>query len=144
MLYLAGAALALILTMIGVPALAFALGMLIPLEPSIRRFLVGGLDQPVAWHSGRNSERESYAARARNTDRVGLITAGVSADGGAALLTAIWGRLVASSWNATSGAEILAVVMAWPLSVISSGTVCVCSNLRPSKPNRPQMLGESS
>ena len=46
MLYLAGAALALILTMIGVPALAFALGMFIPLELNTP-LLVGGL---ISWY----------------------------------------------------------------------------------------------
>ena len=52
MLYLAGAALALILTMIGVPALAFALGMFIPLELNTP-LLVGGLDQLVCGQSQR-------------------------------------------------------------------------------------------
>ena len=46
MLYFAGAALALILTMIGVPALAFALGMFIPLDLNTP-LLIGGL---VSWY----------------------------------------------------------------------------------------------
>ncbi len=51
MLYLAGAALALILTMIGVPALAFALGMFIPLELNTP-LLVGGL---ISWYVASRS-----------------------------------------------------------------------------------------
>ena len=48
LLYFAGAALALILTMIGVPALAFALGMFIPLDLNTP-LLIGGL---VSWYVG--------------------------------------------------------------------------------------------
>ena len=55
MLYFAGAALALILTMIGVPALAFALGMFIPLELNTP-LLIGGL---VSWFVSTRSKNES-------------------------------------------------------------------------------------
>ena len=51
LLYFAGAALALILTMIGVPALAFALGMFIPLDLNTP-LLIGGL---VSWYVERAS-----------------------------------------------------------------------------------------
>ena len=110
MLYLAGAALALILTMIGVPALAFALGMFIPLELNTP-LLVGGL---ISWYvaSRSGSEREKKARRERGT----LIASGFIAGGAlmgvvSALLKYFGADWFASSWNATSGAEILAVVM---------------------------------
>lgn len=110
MLYLAGAALALILTMIGVPALAFALGMFIPLELNTP-LLVGGL---INWYvaSRSGSERGKKARRERGT----LIASGFIAGGAlmgvvSALLKYFGADWFASSWNATSGAEILAVVM---------------------------------
>ena len=110
MLYLAGAALALILTMIGVPALAFALGMFIPLELNTP-LLVGGL---ISWYvaSRSGSERGKKARRERGT----LIASGFIAGGAlmgvvSALLKYFGADWFASSWNATSGAEILAVVM---------------------------------
>ena len=110
MLYLAGAALALILTMIGVPALAFALGMFIPLELNTP-LLIGGL---VSWWVGSRSrdERTNRARRERGT----LIASGFIAGGAlmgvvSALLRYFGADWFASSWNATSGAEILAVVM---------------------------------
>ena len=110
MLYLAGAALALILTMIGVPELAFALGMFIPLELNTP-LLVGGL---ISWYvaSRSGSERGKKARRERGT----LIASGFIAGGAlmgvvSALLKYFGADWFASSWNATSGAEILAVVM---------------------------------
>ena len=108
MLYLAGAALALILTMIGVPALAFALGMFIPLELNTP-LLVGGL---ISWYVASGSERGKKARRERGT----LIASGFIAGGAlmgvvSALLKYFGADWFASSWNATSGAEILAVVM---------------------------------
>ena len=110
MLYLAGAALALILTMLGVPALAFALGMFIPLELNTP-LLVGGL---ISWYvaSRSGSERGKKARRERGT----LIASGFIAGGAlmgvvSALLKYFGADWFASSWNATSGAEILAVVM---------------------------------
>ena len=110
MLYLAGAALALILTMIGVQAQAFALGMFIPLELNTP-LLVGGL---ISWYvaSRSGSERGKKARRERGT----LIASGFIAGGAlmgvvSALLKYFGADWFASSWNATSGAEILAVVM---------------------------------
>ena len=110
MLYLAGAALALILTMIGVPALAISLGMFIPLELNTP-LLVGGL---ISWYvaSRSGSERGKKARRERGT----LIASGFIAGGAlmgvvSALLKYFGADWFASSWNATSGAEILAVVM---------------------------------
>ena len=106
MLYLAGAALALILTMIGVPALAFALGMFIPLELNTP-LLIGGL---VSWWGG--DERTNRARRERGT----LIASGFIAGGAlmgvvSALLRYFGADWFASSWNASKGAEWLAVGM---------------------------------
>ena len=110
MLYLAGAALALILTMIGVPALAFALGMFIPLELNTP-LLIGGL---VSWWVGSRSrdERTNRARRERGT----LIASGFIAGGAlmgvvSALLRYFGADWFASSWNASKGAEWLAVGM---------------------------------
>ncbi len=75
MLYFAGAALALILTMIGVPALAFALGMFIPLELNTP-LLVGGL---VSWYVSTRSKDEALNKVRR--DRGTLIASGFIAGG---------------------------------------------------------------
>lgn len=106
LLYFAGAALALILTMIGVPALAFALGMFIPLDLNTP-LLIGGL---VSWYVGTRSKDENVnkARRERGT----LIASGFIAGG--ALMGAISAILkyCGADWFITwSGAEVLAVVM---------------------------------
>ena len=75
MLYFCGAALALVLTSIGVPALAFALGMFIPMELNAP-LVVGGL---VAWFvSGRSKDEGLNKAR---FDRGTLIASGFIAGG---------------------------------------------------------------
>ncbi len=103
MLYAAGAALALILTMIGVPALAFALGMFIPLDLNTP-LLVGGL---VSWWVAK---RGSDAAKERGT----LIASGFIAGGAlmgvvSALLRYFGADWFAAEWNATLGAQWAAV-----------------------------------
>ncbi|MBO5874849.1 MAG: oligopeptide transporter, OPT family [Rikenellaceae bacterium] len=110
MLYFAGAALALILTMINIPALAFALGMFIPLQLNVP-LLVGGL---ISWFVG---SRSKYAAlnkgrRVRGT----LFGSGFIAGGGlmgvvSAVLKYVGLDLFAKVWNASKGAEALAIVM---------------------------------
>ena len=70
MLYFAGAALALILTMIGVPALAFALGMFIPLDLNTP-LLIGGL---VSWYVSTRSKDEKVNKMRR--ERGTLIASG--------------------------------------------------------------------
>ena len=109
-LYFAGAALALTLTMIGVPALAFALGMFIPLSLNTP-LLVGGL---IAWFvSSRSKDKALNKARA---DRGTLIASGFIAGG--ALMGVVSAVLrfceidwFAAEWNASKGAEWLSVVM---------------------------------
>ncbi|MDR1273001.1 MAG: oligopeptide transporter, OPT family [Odoribacteraceae bacterium] len=75
LLYFAGAALALVLTMIGVPALAFALGMFIPLELNTP-LLAGGL---ISWYVGSRGKDEQLNKSRR--DRGTLIASGFIAGG---------------------------------------------------------------
>ena len=109
-LYFAGAVLALTLTMIGVPALAFALGMFIPLQLNTP-LLVGGL---IAWWvSTRSKDASVNKARA---DRGTLIASGFIAGGAlmgvvSAILRFYDVNLFAAEWNASKGAEWLSVVM---------------------------------
>lgn len=74
-LYIVGAVLALILNWLGVPALAFCLGMFIPL-PLNTPMLVGGL---ISYFVGRSS-KDKEVCKAR-TDRGTLIASGLIAGG---------------------------------------------------------------
>ncbi len=74
-LYIVGAILALILNWLGVPALAFCLGMFLPLQLNTP-MLVGGL---VAWIVN-NSSKDAAVVKARN-DRATLISSGLIAGG---------------------------------------------------------------
>ncbi len=106
MLYFAGAALALILTMIGVPALAFALGMFIPLELNTP-LLIGGL---VSWFVSTRSKDEGINKARR--DRGTLIASGFIAGGALmGVISAILKYAGADWYTVWSGAEWLAVVM---------------------------------
>ena len=107
LLYFAGAALALILTMIGVPALAFALGMFIPLDLNTP-LLIGGL---ISWYVGTRSKDENVnkARRERGT----LIASGFIAGGALmGVVSAILKYCGADWFISWSGAEVLAVVIA--------------------------------
>lgn len=106
MLYGAGAALALILTMIGVPALAFALGMFIPLELNTP-LLVGGI---ISWYVTTRSKRSELnnARKERGT----LIASGFIAGGAlmgvvSALLRLTAFNPISEAWLSTAGADIL-------------------------------------
>lgn len=106
MLYFAGAALALILTMIGVPALAFALGMFIPLDLNTP-LLIGGL---VSWYVSTRSKDERVNKMRR--DRGTLIASGFIAGGALmGVVSAVLKYAGADWYNTWSGAEWLAVVM---------------------------------
>jgi putative OPT family oligopeptide transporter len=110
MMYLAGALMALVLTMIKVPALAFALGMYLPLELNTP-LLAGGI---VAWYvQSRSKDEELNKAR---REKGTLIASGFIAGG------ALMGVLSAflkfweldwemEEWAESHGAEILALVM---------------------------------
>ena len=110
MLYFCGAALALTLTAIGVPALAFALGMFIPMDLNAP-LVVGGL---IAWFVS-NRSKDAALNKAR-FDRGTLIASGFIAGGALmGVVTAIlkfcevdW-KL--SKWAASNGAEWLGLVM---------------------------------
>ena len=106
LLYFAGAALALILTMIGVPALAFALGMFIPLDLNTP-LLIGGL---ISWYVGTRSKDENVnkARRERGT----LIASGFIAGGALMGVVSAILKYCGADWFINwSGAEVLAVVM---------------------------------
>jgi len=114
LLYTGGAFMSLILTLIGVPALPFALGMFIPLELNTP-LLVGGL---IAHFVGKRSsdEKLNNARRERGT----LIASGFIAGGAlmgvvSALLKLLFDSygisLVNEVWFESHAAEILAICM---------------------------------
>lgn len=107
-LYFAGAVFALILTMIGVPALAFALGMFIPLQLNVP-LLIGGL---ISWFVSTRSKDESINKARR--DRGTLIASGLIAGGAlmgvvSALLKYLEVDLELGAWVGSSGAQITAI-----------------------------------
>ncbi len=120
MLYFCGAALALVLTSIGVPALAFALGMFIPMELNAP-LVVGGL---IAWFvSNRSQDKALNKAR---FDRGTLLASGFIAGGAlmgvvSALLKFLEVDWYLSGWASSNAAEwtglamyiALAVYMIW-------------------------------
>ncbi len=110
MLYIAGAMMALILTIVGVPSLAFALGMYIPLELNTP-ILVGGL---IAHFVSTRSKDEKInnARRERGT----LIASGFIAGGAlmgvvSALLRFGGFNWVNAEWFESNSAELLALIM---------------------------------
>lgn len=109
-LYFAGAVFALILTMIGVPALAFALGMFIPLDLNTP-LLIGGL---ISWFVSTRSKDEALNKARR--DRGTLIASGLIAGGAlmgvvSAILTYFEVDWMMTSWRAGVGAQIVAVLV---------------------------------
>ena len=110
MLYFCGAALALVLTSIGVPALAFALGMFIPMELNAP-LVVGGL---VAWFVSNRSKDEGLN-KAR-FDRGTLIASGFIAGGAlmgvvSALLKFAEADWFLSGWADSNAAEWTGLAM---------------------------------
>jgi putative OPT family oligopeptide transporter len=110
MLYLAGALLSLILTMIGVPALAFSLGMFIPLELNTP-ILIGGIISHIVSTRSKD-EKVNNARRERGT----LIASGFIAGGAlmgvfAAVLRFSGINYINEAWFESHSAEILALVM---------------------------------
>lgn len=110
LMYVAGMLMALILTMIDVPALAFALGMYIPLELNTP-ILAGGI---IAWFVSTRSKDEKLnkARKERGT----LIASGFIAGGAlmgviSALLRYFGFNWVNMEWFESHGAEILGLVM---------------------------------
>lgn len=120
MLYFCGAVLALVLTSIGVPALAFALGMFIPMELNAP-LVVGGL---VAWWVSTRSKDE--ALNKARFDRGTLIASGFIAGGALmGVVSAIlrfaevdwflsgWASSNAAEWTGLAMYLILIGYMAW-------------------------------
>lgn len=99
MLYLAGAVLALILNVLGVPVLAFALGMFIPLTLNTP-LLVGGA---ISWLTG-NSEKGTLIAS-------GFIAGGALMGVVSAIVKFAGADWYLSSWASTGGAAIVGIVM---------------------------------
>ncbi|MDE6564450.1 MAG: oligopeptide transporter, OPT family [Muribaculaceae bacterium] len=106
-LYIVGAILALILNWLGVPALAFCLGMFLPLQLNTP-MLVGGL---VSWFVNHSSKDEAVN-KARN-DRGTLISSGLIAGGALfgvfAAITIMCGKEVPSN-GLEFGPQILGIV----------------------------------
>ena len=114
MLYLAGAVLALILNFMGVPVLAFALGMFIPLHLNTP-LLVGGA---ISWYVNRkrkaDGEQAEEMAQARNNKGT-LIASGFIAGGAlmgvvSALVKFCGAECYLDNWAAGAGAEVLSIV----------------------------------
>ncbi len=110
MMYIAGAFFALILTMIKVPALAFALGMYLPLELNTP-ILVGGL---IAHYVSTRSKDEDLN-RVRK-ERGILIASGFIAGGAlmgviSVILKSAGADWKLHEWSETHGAELLGLIM---------------------------------
>ena len=115
-LYFAGAALALVLNWIGVPALAFSLGMFIPM--SLNAPLVAG--GAIAWFVSNRSKDE--ALNKARFDRGTLLASGFIAGGAlmgvvAAILKFAGVDMYMGDWAASNGAEWLALAMYIALAV---------------------------
>ena len=109
-LYFMGAALALVLTAIGVPALAFSLGMFIPMYLNAP-LVVGGL---IAWFVSSRSKDE--ALNKARFDRGTLIASGFIAGGAlmgvvSAVLKFVGVEWFMADWAASKSAEWLGLVM---------------------------------
>lgn len=110
LLYGAGAFLSLILTMLGVPALAFALGMFIPLELNTP-LLVGGI---IAYYV--NTRSKDVAINNARKERGTLIASGFIAGGAlmgvvSALIKFGGINLEAEEWLRADGSQWLGLVM---------------------------------
>ena len=115
-LYFAGAALALVLNWIGVPALAFSLGMFIPM--SLNAPLVAG--GAIAWFVSNRSKDE--ALNKARFDRGTLLASGFIAGGAlmgvvAAVLKFAGVDMYMGDWAASNSAEWLALAMYIALAV---------------------------
>ena len=109
-LYFCGAMLSLILTFIGVPALAFALGMFIPMELNAP-LVIGGI---IAWFVSTRSKDE--AQNKSRLDRGTLIASGFIAGGAlmgvmSAVIKFAGGDFMLTEWVGSNGANILTLLM---------------------------------
>lgn len=109
-LYGIGAVLAIVLNFIGVPALAFALGMFIPLELNTP-LLIGGA---INWYVGSRSKDQ--ALNNARLEKGTLLSSGFIAGGAlmgvvSAALRFAGVDLYQADWAGSKGAEVLAIVM---------------------------------
>jgi len=110
LLYASGAFLSLILTMLGIPALAFALGMFIPLELNTP-LLVGGI---IAYYV--NNRSKDAAINSARKERGTLIASGFIAGGAlmgvvSAMMKFGGIHLEAEEWLRSDGSQWLGIVM---------------------------------
>lgn len=109
-LYGIGAVLAIVLNFMGVPALAFALGMFIPLELNTP-LLIGGA---INWYVGSRSKDQ--ALNNARLEKGTLLSSGFIAGGAlmgvvSAALRFTGVDLYQTDWAGSKGAEVLAIVM---------------------------------
>lgn len=113
MLYLAGAVLALILALLGVPVLPFALGMFIPLSLNTP-LLVGGA---ISWFVSRQKKDEPADAAQARQEKGTLIASGFIAGGALMGVVAAIVKFCGADWYlgtwAGSGAAALVGVIAY-------------------------------
>ena len=114
MLYLAGAILALILNFMGVPVLAFALGMFIPLSLNTPLLVGGAISWLVSRKREKDGEKAEELAQARN-EKGTLIASGFIAGGAlmgvvSALIKFCGVECYLTDWAASNGAAIVGVV----------------------------------
>ncbi len=108
-LYGVGAFLAIVLTFFKVPALAFALGMFIPLELNLPLLVGGG----IAWYVGSRSKDENVN-KAR-TEKGTLLASGFIAGGAlmgvvSAIMRFCGVNLLATQWQESAAAQYVAIV----------------------------------
>ncbi len=115
MLYIAGAVLALVLNQLGVPVLAFALGMFIPLQLNTP-LLVGGA---ISWWVGRKRAKDGARAAEelakRRQDKGTLIASGFIAGGAlmgvvSAVIKFCGAEWYLTAWASSNGAAIAGIV----------------------------------
>lgn len=110
MLYGAGAALALILTSIGVPALAFALGMFIPLDLNVP-ILIGGLINEFVITRSKDEKLNNARQEQGTLIASGFIAGGALMGVFAAILKFVGFDFFMAEWAESNGAQCLAIVM---------------------------------
>ena len=113
MLYLAGAILALILNFMGVPVLAFALGMFIPLSLNTPLLVGGAISWFVSRKHEKDGEKAEEMAQARN-EKGTLIASGFIAGGAlmgvvSALIKFCGVECYLGAWAASNGAALVGV-----------------------------------
>lgn len=113
MLYFAGAALALILNFMGVPVLAFALGMFIPLSLNTPLLVGGAISWLVSRKREKDGEKAEELAQARN-EKGTLIASGFIAGGAlmgvvSALIKFCGVECYLGAWAASNGAALVGV-----------------------------------